>query len=67
MNYQTEAFQQLAAKHGVRFDGFQGTMTGLSLPMFTHPDYGTFVVTEGETLAQAITRKQIQFAVNHEG
>jgi predicted RNA binding protein YcfA (HicA-like mRNA interferase family) len=67
MDYQTEGFQQLASKHGIRFDGFQKTMNGGSLPMFTHPDFGTFVITEGETLDQAITRKQIQFSINHEG
>lgn len=50
-----------AQQYDVRFDGIQHFKKAKPLPMFTHPLYGTFVVSTYETLPGAILRKEKQF------
>ena len=57
---------KLATEYGVRFDGLQKTINHGLLPLFTHPEFGTFTVQHSETLADAIERKRIQFSNNGE-
>lgn len=53
--------KQLAFRHNVMFNGMQDFRDGRRLPMFTHEQYGTFIVQENETLKEAIERKREQF------
>lgn len=54
-------FYHLAKKCGVVFDGMQEDGKGARLPMFTHAEFGTFVMNPDESLQQAIERKRQQF------
>lgn len=54
-------YKQLAFRHNVTFNGMQDFRDGRKLPMFTHEQYGTFVVHEDETLEEAINRKRTQY------
>lgn len=57
----TSKWQNDARQFGVQYNGLQQTLRSGVLPMFTHPQYGTFVVADHETLADAIMRKAHQF------
>lgn len=51
-----------AELNGVEFKGIQkGFGTYPDMPLFNHPQYGSFVIGKGETLAQSIDRKHHQF------
>jgi hypothetical protein len=51
-------WMERAKENGVAFEGFQSFLDWKRLPMFTHPLYGTFVVSTYETLPAAILRKK---------
>ena len=55
--------KQTAVRHKLIFNGMQQFPEGKKLPMFTSTEYGTFVVMEGETIEQAMERKEKQFRV----
>jgi hypothetical protein len=54
-------FHHLAQRNGVLFNGMQQDGKGGRLPMFTHDQFGTFVMNPTESLQQAIERKRKQF------
>lgn len=57
----TSKWQNDARHFKVEYNGLQQTPRDGVLPMFTHPQYGTFLVADHETLADAIMRKAHQF------
>ena len=62
MHPSEEPYHALAKKMNLIFNGFQESpLKGKSLPLFTHPEYGTFAMNEDESLVQAIERKREQF------
>lgn len=59
-------FHHLAAKCGVLFNGMQKDGKGGRMPMFTHDEFRTFVLSPDESLQQAIERKRKQFTKRKE-
>ena len=54
-------FYHVAERCGVMFNGMQQDGKGGRMPMFTHAEFGTFVMNPDESLQQAIERKRQQF------
>lgn len=53
-------WQKQADEHGVTFNGMQERFNKPDIPLFTNKEGTTFTLGEGETLTDAIKRKQVQ-------
>ena len=62
MSVDDTKYYEMADRAGIVFNGLQNNPFGNTLPLFTHPDYGTFAMQNGETLNQALERKRIQYS-----
>jgi len=61
MTANESSYHALAERLGLIYNGKQKNPHGSDLPMFTHPEFGTFVMHADESLQQAIERKRVQF------